>query len=166
MQQMLTQSYQSTNPMYLKQAINTFLRAVGKVIYSLFYLFSACTLVCVIVWSVKIVMNIFDASETAKDYTTYGILTMVALYVVGKTCYVISTWYNHRFKAKEDALAEELNRGRNVSERTDSPHSALPEIADGSQTAYPDEKRHRPKTQSHDRKQPPAQPIKAGNFRW
>ena len=94
--------------MHIKQAINAFFKAVGKVLYALFYTFSACTLVATIIFIIAIIMSFFKAGKTEAFYMAYGVLAMVALYIVGKMCYLIVLWRKRRLKAKEDALNEEM----------------------------------------------------------
>ena len=152
--------------MHVKQAIKQFFRAVGKVIYALFYLFSACTLILFIIWITRIIMGVFDASITAKDYTSYGILAMVGLYIVGKTYYVLSTWKKRRLKAKEDALNEEMNQGRDTAVTTDTRFPTGQGLSNNEQTA-PHDNRQRPVAFLKNRRNlPPAPPVKAGNSRW
>lgn len=100
--------------MPIKQAINAFFNAVGKVLHALFYTFSACTLVATIIIVIAIIMSFFKAGKTETFYMAYGVLAMVALYIVGKTYYLVVSWRKRRLKAKEDALNEEMERGRNI----------------------------------------------------
>ena len=151
--------------MHVKQAINQFFRAVGKVIHALFYLFSACTLVLTIIIVTRCIMWFFDASITAKDYTSYGILAMVGLYIVGKTYYILATWKKRRLKAKEDALNEEMRQGRDLP-ATDPRFPTNRQSSDSQQTA-PYDNRRQPTTFLKNRRNfPPAPPVKAGNTRW
>ena len=100
--------------MPIKQAINAFFNAVGKVLYALFYMFSACTLVATIIIVIAIIMSFFKAGKTETFYMAYGVLAMVALYIVGKTYYLVVSWRKRRLKAKEEALNEEMERGHNI----------------------------------------------------
>ena len=139
--------------MHIKQAINAFFKAVGKILYALFYAFSACTLVATIFFVIAIIMSFFKAGKTETFYMAYGVLAMVALYIVGKTCYLIVSWRKRRLKAKEDALNEEMERGRNLPYPSSSQQYH--------QTARRYDGQQPPK-----RNLPPAAPVKAGNTRW
>ncbi len=152
--------------MHVKQAINQFFRAVGKVIHAVFYLFSACTLVLTIIFVTRCIMWFFDASNTAKDYTSYGILAMVALYIVGKTYYLLATWKKRRLKVKEDALNEEMSQGRDTAVTADTRIPTGQGLSNNEQTA-PHDNRQRPAAFLKNRRNlPPAPPVKAGNSRW
>ena len=139
--------------MTIKQAFNAFFKAVGKVTYALFYTFSAFTLVATIIIVIAIVMSFFKAGKTETFYMAYTVLALVGLYIVGKAYYLVASWKKRRLKAKEDALNEEMERGRNIpSPASSQQHQQTSRRYDGQQP---------PK-----RNLPPATPVKAGNTRW
>lgn len=142
--------------MPIKQAINAFFNAVGKVLYALFYMFSACTLVVTIIIVIAIIMSFFKAGKTETFYMAYGVLAMVALYIVGKTYYLVVSWRKRRLKAKEEALNEEMERGHNIP----SPSSL------STNQQYHQSSRRYDGQQPPKRNLPPATPVKAGNTRW
>lgn len=127
--------------MNIKQNTKRLLRAAGEFIYALFYMFSAFSLIYVIVWGTRALMELFDACSTAKDYTTNGILTMVGLYIVCKAYYVLITRKKRRLHAREDALNEEMQRSREVPACPDTFHSST--------TGNSDDRQHTPSVNNH-----------------